>query len=268
MFDSEATKVMSYAVDNNNMGMLKKSILNGADPNYKDEYGFTFLMKTIINNNIEGVDILLKAGADINGYSNYVNIFRGIAQDMHGGNMQKAIEFWKDTSGDRVKKQSGVEGDNALICAIDNDQMEIALKLITEGIDINYANYIGHNALSAAVDKGSIYLIKVFVEIGVAYPEYDLLVSILFWGRLDIAKELLKTGVDIQQCLYKEVNIILDFARRNDIRVVKFLLKAGADIMVKDKDGKTSFDLATDPELKRFINKEMQKANIRNKKSA
>ncbi|MEM4331760.1 MAG: ankyrin repeat domain-containing protein [Candidatus Micrarchaeia archaeon] len=98
------------AVASNNLKKVKNLIKKGADPNFRDERGFTPLFYAVIKGNYDIAEFLISQNADVNVKAKY-----------EGDLMMYAV-FTGNVNLVRLLKQSG--------CTEMNAALELALKLM------------------------------------------------------------------------------------------------------------------------------------------
>lgn len=72
-------------------------------------------------------------------------------------------------------------------------------------------------------------------------------------GELEIAKILLKTGVNVNLQNTSGQTALFVAAENNDLEMVKTLLSLGADSKIKDTDGNYAIDMTDDLEIRNIL---------------
>lgn len=223
-------------VRDNDLKAVKELIASGADINHQDESnGYTPLMIACFRNYEEMAKLLISEGADID-------------------------------------HQGKTYGHTSLILACSFNHVEMAKLLISEGADINIRGKDGSSALIAAgchsqelvellLSKGADVNAKMEDGTGV----FTQCIRGTFWESvtLELAEILLSRGVDIDEAPASGgsegfTNLIMAVDYNNEV-VVRFLIKNGADVNAKTKDGDTALSLAVKQEYTNII--EILKAN-------
>ena len=124
-------------VEDGNIQLVKNYIDSGYNLNIQDEYGYTPLIYAILKDNIEIVELLLNAGADI-----------------------KIVKLLLNADAD-VDKQN-INGDTALIFAVKN--LEIVKLLLDSGADIDKQNNKGYTALTAAASNNNLEVVEFLLD--------------------------------------------------------------------------------------------------------
>jgi len=167
-----------------------------------------------------------------------------------------------------------------LISAARDNKIEQAKKLLEEpDIDINFTDCYGHNALNNACHKGNFEIVELLVNKGTKINLTDRagwtpLINACNDNHVAIAKLLIEKGADVnlpddwkrtpliltkhpEATLFllsngAQINLTADnqwtalhfAACNNELDKAKVLLSSGADINLKDNEGKTARDLA------------------------
>ena len=125
-----------------------------------------------------------------------------------------------------------------LIRAINTGDLLTVRELIAAGVDLDFQNEYGHIALMRAVHQRLIDSRKAQGWINIGIPE--LLVDLTLSRRLDIVKELLAAGADVNmQNRYGETALMTAVASK-DLDTVKELITAGADVNMQNRYGETA----------------------------
>ena len=226
---------LMIACDRNYEEMAKLLISGGADVNWqKERNGYTALMTAAFHNHEEMAKLLISEGADI----------------------------------DHQSKR----GTTSLILACSFNHFEVAKLLISEGADLNIRGKDGETALIAAgclsqelvellLSKGADVNAKKVDGTGV----FSECMNGVLWKSvtLELAEILLSKGVDIDEACTSGgsqgfTNLIMAVDSNNE-EVVRFLIKNGANVNAKTRDGDTALSLAVKKGYTNII--EILKAN-------
>ena len=106
-------------------------------------------------------------------------------------------------------------------------------------------------------DDMNIQKVKVLIKRGAdikAKDKYDntVLHTASFFGDIELAKECLQAGIDVnaKEWGWSSLNYAVN---RNNIEIAKLLISAGADVNAKDKSGFTPLDYARSEEMKELL---------------
>ena len=230
-----------------NLDVVRRLVAAGADPNATEAtLGQTALMRAIVENhtpvarvllevggsvsarstnratpllfavqqgNIEAARLLLSAGADVN----------EAAPDGIGGNTNARTRFVPDTEA------------AALLIAIDSEHPEMALFLLGQGADPNHAG-AGRTALHAAVQRKMPDVLAALLERG-ADPNARLEKLLPFVSR----RIFQANGLAPSDIGGTPFFLAASFG---DLETMRLLVEAGADPMLRAKDGTTALMVA------------------------
>jgi ankyrin repeat protein len=166
--DNRGETALMYAIDYDNIEMIRLLLNAGANPNVLNTHNHTALTLAIVgnsSNNIEIIEMLLNAGADATAKdrNNWTSLMRAITlMQLMNCNYTKKI-----TKIVRILLNAGADvnvqnqyGFTALMYAIrdgfDNECFNIVKLLINSGADILIKNNKGESALSMAINKAGI----------------------------------------------------------------------------------------------------------------
>ena len=256
------TNLLVAAIENNDVERAKLCIKLGADVNTKvycslDERGrycvttnkneihygqidtYTLLTYALAYEKSKDiVELLIKAGADVNVKSYYGDVFMGVA----------SRKGWKDITELLIKSGADVnakdnDGWTALMSAAGADNKDTVELLIKAGTDVNAKDNDGHSALMQAARLNYVggehnykdtaeLLIKAGADVNVKSNDGW---SALMWAAMnnkkDVAETLIKAGSDSSAALIWALN------ETPFSDATKLLIKAGADVNAKDSEG-------------------------------
>ncbi|CAM9418303.1 unnamed protein product [Ectocarpus sp. 4 AP-2014] len=208
-------------------GTMKVLIQHGADVNARNTNGFTALHRAAMYNEVDGIDLLISAGAIIEAPDNHKSTPLAVA-------FREAVYRWK-------KEHS---------CGLQEFAAMVAL--LKHGADPNIGNIEGecpHSLLWYFVRCGC--PISVFRELLAAGPDLDVrddegcTLLLLSQDHPELFSELLLHGADTN-VQTKRGKTALHKAAENDNGVcIEALISAGASTNIKDRNGRTPLHLAT-----------------------
>jgi ankyrin repeat protein len=236
---------LQWAAKNGNLSICQVLMDAGADPNaapgtsYNEKDGATALVAALTSGNDQVVELLLKHGADVNderGSQTALETATGLDDEK----MLQLILCWNPGLG------------NSVIHAVEKQDFMLVSTLLEAGADINAVDpENGRSALSAAVDKNDIGLVRYLLKEG-ANPSpksgrnstrggsylHVPLVAAARLGNLDVIDILLLAGADCNQQgksyilwdHFATLNALQAAAAKGNINVVRHLLEAGAEL--------------------------------------
>jgi ankyrin repeat protein len=146
--------------------------------------------------------------------------------------------------------EKGENGDTALIISIREKYYSIFKNLLDKGANVNVSNFHGDTPLSLAVGQGNIPIINLLIEKGADVNHLNEMGNTLLMevcrgavvNRKDqnvIISLLLKSGINLNaKNIYGNSAISYSINTKN-LKLLKHLLKIGADINILDSNGNT-----------------------------
>ena len=149
-----------------------------------------------------------------------------------------------------------------LIEVVKNNDINRVNSILNNGKEnINAKDRDGWTALIWASCKGYLEIVKYLVENGADIDAKDnegwsALMEASYEGHLKVVKYLVEKGID-------RVNVkdndgwtaLMRASWRGYLEIVQYLVEIGADINIKNKDGKTALDWADIEEIKEILRK-------------
>lgn len=205
---------------------------------------YTLLHKAVKENNVEIVKFLLNKGAEVDSTDDL-----GCTPLFYVNNLEIAKLLVEH------KADFNVESDDSTLpldyIASEPGNYEVIKYLASKGLNVNseseddsrdYQNFI-FNAIQSDIEN-----VRALIECGIKLNVFDReanspLVEALLRKEYDIAKLLLKSGVNIDVCIddpSKKDSYCLytatTCARNNDIEALKFLIENGGNLSILDDD--------------------------------
>ena len=175
---------LALSCQDNHINLTKVLINNNIDIERRYKYNLTLIIIASSKGNKEIVEILIKAGANVNALSNKFS---------YNDN--------NDIFGNFTTYNYGY---TALMVASKNGHKEIVELLVNAGADVNFKNNLHETALMFACQKkDNIEIVKILVNAGANVNDFDdigitynstVLNKAIEYNNLDIAKYLVKKG--------------------------------------------------------------------------
>lgn len=255
--DYENFTLLSHAVMDDNIEMLKLLLKYKADVDTVVYDGDTALILAVDNNNMEMVKLLLSYGADIDyqGFRGRTALFCALEY-----NRKENIEMVKLLIKNKADVNIAYDGDNEneetpLMYAAMKGYKETVKILIENKADINKRNRNNANALIYAYMYGHDDIADILLQNGSdsldrSLKVCDLNQSTLLGGNIPLMnaahystnevflQKLIDNGADVYDTALREA------ASYNNINAVKVLLKNNANVNAQNNYGKTALMLA------------------------
>jgi ankyrin repeat protein len=200
-------------------------LFDGKEPTIQ-EINLALLDTITMNGDYDVVELLIKAGADVN---------------------FKSVVGWE----------------TPLMRAAENGYYEIVVLLLKSGAEVNFKNRNGSIALIKAVDKGNgnEKIVQMLIEAGsnvnfqCGWRE-TALIQAAKNGYYEIAVLLIKLGanVNLQDIIGKSA--LMYAVHWNHDKIVKLLMMAKADLNLQNHFGETASDFVRNPEIFVLLQKE------------
>lgn len=211
----------------------------GAYVNLRDENGWTPLIWAARSNHSDVVKVLLEAGADPNIANwNFGDDALGwAAYNGHPTIVQDLLNAGADIG------HVDNDGDTAFLLAVRSNHLEIARTLLNWGSLVNVQNKDGWNALIQASYNNNTDTLRLVIQAGgslnagTAKHGDTALIWATSLGYLEIMRELLAAGAEVDLENNNGYTALSISITRNQPEAAKILLAFGADINQRAKDG-------------------------------
>lgn len=208
---------------------------------HSDDFrGATALMRAGLTGGIELMEILIKAGADVNGKDNLGSTTLDYAAG--AGNVD-AIKLLL-ARGARMKNEDGRE--SALNAAVQAEKAEAALVLLQAGADPNVKKgpSVLHEAAKTGLVKVVDYLLKKGADVNAVNSSGLTPLAMAATGdQLEVATLLLASGADVK---LGDNNALICASSGASLELCGKLVRAGAEANARNKDGYSALMAAVD----------------------
>ncbi len=290
---------LMYAAENGNIKSAEALIEAGADLNASNESKITPLMRAAYYKNSSIARMLIESGANISATSildQTALISAAMANDIKTFNLlaEKTFDI------NEVDKN----GKTALIHAAQNYNTEIANALIEMGANLKLKDSQEKNALIHAAQNGNIKIVNALIEKGAYTDSSDKqFKTALFYaaenGHFEICESIIKSNSYIRKNLSNKDELLLyaieksnadmiqklinidaklqaeypkevtdyffELVKQKNYSDIKGLIKAGIDVNLKNKEGKSAIIIASeDKDMELIVELIRAEANLEN----
>ncbi|XP_076288512.1 transient receptor potential cation channel subfamily A member 1-like [Lasioglossum baleicum] len=212
----------------------------GANVNFKDDHGDTPIVCAIENGDTEMTKLLLTNGADIKDNPNLLCTAAG------NGSLKIVEDQLKYGADVNILNSSRFGRDlTPLHSAVKGKQMEMAKLLIKYGANVNVKDGKGRTPIVYAIENRDTEMTKLLLTNGADIKEDpSLLCTAAGNGSLKIVQDLLKYGADVNMLnssrFGSDLTPLHSAVKTYQVEVAKLLINHGANVNVKDSEGRTS----------------------------
>ncbi|MGI9338090.1 MAG: ankyrin repeat domain-containing protein [Gammaproteobacteria bacterium] len=227
---------LHFAARNGDIAQVKRLIDDGADVNAKMEEDVTPLFVAALSGHAEITKALIEAGADINAKTDGDLTILHVA--IVHGQTRTALVLIKEKADVDAKADNDM---TPLHLAAVAGRAEIAQALIKGGVNINAKEENNLTPLHLAIFGSNAEIARDFIESGGTFGQ----------GHTEVALALIKERVDIDAKESEEGFTPLHFAASlGKTEIVLALIKAGANLHIRDDEGKTALQIAIEEQGK------------------
>ena len=191
------------AAEEGHIDCVKTLVEEGADVNRGDDRHETVLMRAARSGHVNVVDALLKAGADVN--------------------------------------RADTDGNTALIHASVKGQVDCVKSLIKAGADVNTVSRY-QTALIVAAEGGHFACVEALIHAGADINKGNCGKFAIISAAENDYGEVVKYLVDKGACVhaYGNEKVLLKVTMKGNLEVIKYNVRAGADINETNEDSETA----------------------------
>ena len=197
--------------------------------------------------NLKAVRHLIKAGADVNAQNQYgqTALIRA-SREGHLEIVKALIETGANLNLQGQAEWTTEEGWTALIHASWKGRLEVVKSLVDAGADVNLKTKGGMTALVSASEQGHKEVVKVLEAVESrksrdSDPSYmSNLIDHASRGNLRAVRDLIDAGADLNLQDKDGVTALMYASDNNHLKIVRILVGAGANINLKTKDKQTA----------------------------
>ncbi len=209
----------------------------GADTEIKNHLGDTALIATVqFSRSNQIIKLLHNAGANLEAKDNFGNTSIDIAYT------QSKSNHFPEESKSNVDLLESLGASTERLKEIDfinhsgSGNNESVIKFIEEGGNINCLGMGGISALKVAAAANHLDTLSILLDRGASIKNIaDTFVSAVYTGNIEIVRELINAGVDVNEPDPNNGVFALTRAiEKNNVTMVDILLKAGAGVPKKD----------------------------------
>jgi len=219
---------LMFAVESNDIILVKMLVLNGAEVDLDDAEGTTPLLIAVLNGHFDVAHFLLEKGADPNLRDNFQGSALIYAAAINDYKIADLLLYFgaSDSISDR-------DGNMAVMTAVYFGHMETTDVLLQNGLDPDGADKQNNTPLMIAAQLGDFYISQLLIEKGAALERvnkknYTPLAHAILFKQDSIAKLLVDSGANVNHSISTGENLY-DLARQQgNTRALKLLKTAGA----------------------------------------
>ncbi|QJT94912.1 ankyrin repeat domain-containing protein [Wolbachia endosymbiont of Diaphorina citri] len=236
------------AVKNGDLNKVEDLISQGTSLEVKDSNGNTLLHYASQNNHLRVVKYLIKKEASLKAKNKDGETPLDLAVQK---NYIDIIEFLKKTQ---------LDLDKELLAVANSDDLNRVKALVSQGASLEAKDNSDNTPLHNACNNGYVKVVEYLVEEGASLKaknkdgEAPLHVAVQHDGTLEVIEFILSRDLSGINDVTNEGRTPLHLAiKGNKPDTIELLLRKGASIVVKDKNGKTPLDLAKQEDYTNII---------------
>jgi ankyrin repeat protein len=235
--DGNESPAIVLAVRAGSAAIVWALLEHGADINEKDPNDDeTALMAAVNQGNDEIFSLLLKEQADIHGDKRKGCTALTCAISQNRVDMAERLL----NLGININQRYGREKQTALMLAFDNEDLEMFKKLLSLGADVNIYDALGKSALMRAAERGHEEIFSILLGVGAniharGYQNETVLRWAIKGGSVTIVRWLRNLGANIHAHNFNGETALTNAIGWDRLEIVKELLSWGVDVNTVDR---------------------------------
>lgn len=275
--DSDGNTALMFAVQSQNIGLIRLLIDKEADVNIANSVGYCPLVVAVMGEMTDIVELLLKAGAVVDENNSWIKKSIRFADDQGFYAIKNMLEQAKhighgkiETKNMEERKQGlsdeGKEGVyQELFDACTENDLEEAKNILTahgNWIDVNRKINHGQTALWNCIDDGErIEIIKLLLTSGADPNIYEdsgsspftLAFGDMYGGEVSLVKLFVEHGADVNAKDGAGLTALMYYSGRGDADMVKYLISKNASVYETSNIGLDALSIAERDNHKKVI---------------
>jgi ankyrin repeat protein len=227
--------------------LVKLLIDAGANVNLRNDFDEESLIALAANSNqIQSLELLLKAGAEVNSQDIHGKTALTYASDRGHSEAKALLKSFGANATKTVEWYKAEYGDNAFIQATADGRADVVDEMIENGFQVNTQNAAGVTALMRVKNIGSL---QILLNAGANVHLRDnagftaLIHASADWLP-EMVKSLIQAGADIEAKTPDGKTALMFAALQGRVSAVQALLDAGAKVNERDNNNKTALSHA------------------------
>ncbi|MFP3032786.1 MAG: ankyrin repeat domain-containing protein, partial [Wolbachia sp.] len=245
---SDLNEKLLSAVKNGDLNKIEDLVSQGTSLKMKDSNGNTLLHYASQNDHLRVVKYLIEKEASLKAKNKDGETPLGLAVQK---NYIDIIEFLKKTQ---------LDLDKELLATVKGDDLNRVKALVSQGASLEAKDNSNNTPLHNACNNGHVKVVEYLIQEGASLKaknkdgEAPLHVAVQHDGTLEVIEFILSRDLSGINNVTNEGRTSLHLAiQGNKLNTVELLLRKGASIAVKDKNGKTPLDLAKQEDYTNII---------------
>lgn len=234
--DKDGMSMLAHAATKGYTFTIELLLRAGADVNETGEFGNTILAQACLHNKPNSVYKLLNWNVKLN----IKNIHGLTPLALASGHF--LVQITKILIAAKAELNQGVE--ESFVNAAERGRNEIVELLLGAGINRNAEDERGVSALLGAVTNNKTEIVEILLKAGANTNNHEPLMFACFNNSVKIVELLLEAGADPNVRDINGETPLMVAVKKNGQEILKLLLKAGADPNIKDEHGHTAYTIA------------------------